>query len=105
MAAQSSPWSPGAWPAHQIRPPSAQTDSDDDSVPRLLLRLPMGLQPKDLSRGEGRDPFLPSAPAPCSLPGADFAGVTKFLVAALVHRRPKKRMNGSDHQHDPPSGG
>jgi hypothetical protein len=30
--------------------------------------------------GESRDPFLPWAPAPCSLPGAGFAGVTRFLL-------------------------
>src|SRR5271167_1096502 len=28
--------------------------------------------------GAGRDPFPPWAPAPCSLPGAGFAGVTEF---------------------------
>src|SRR5258708_7951906 len=54
---------------------SAQTHSGDPG-PRLLLRLP----------GEGRDPFLPWAPA--------FAGVTEFLVAAMVHRRRMKRMKG-----------
>jgi hypothetical protein len=36
---------------------SAQTHSDD-SMPRLLLRLPVGLQPTDLFRGEGRDPYV-----------------------------------------------
>jgi hypothetical protein len=36
--------------------------------------------------GEGRDPLLAWAPAPCSLPGAGFAGVAEFLVAASVRR-------------------
>ena len=30
--------------------------------------------------GEGRDPVLPWAPAPCSLPGAGFGDVTGFLT-------------------------
>jgi hypothetical protein len=49
----------------------------------------VGLQPTDLFRGEGRDPFPRWAPA--------FAGVAKFLVVALIRRRQMNRLNGPEH--------
>ena len=43
----------------------------EDRLPCARPRLPVGLQPTDLFRGEGRDPYVPRAPA---FAGADMIG-------------------------------
>jgi len=61
-------------------------------VPLLVLgRIQMIQCPVSLLRlpGEGRDPFPRWAPA--------FAGVTEFLVVALVRRRPMNRLTVPEH--------
>ena len=55
-------------------------------------------------RAEAQDPFrhvwvdgLLRAPAPCSLPGAGFAGVKGFLMSAPARRRLMELEFASEH--------